>query len=348
MPKSYLKLQTPPDNPVNDRLLWSASQLESFIGNPSNKIASILGINKAGDWQYIIMPTIVPEALGAASVVIGNSTDAISKPAFVYLDMPKLGYMSVIETHALIPREICPEEQLPTKYLKSTTWETAKVPLGLACVPIIAPVFFGMPFIEANIHDSDFDEKLALLSPTHLAWAKLVKENINQQENGGKDYATIIGRISKGDETSTSKFVMPNTFGIELLDAPIIQVFTLPKDKWKEVQEELRTFFKCNPSPVRQPRPSSTSPVSSPVGITFSTNIRAATPIIIPNATASQQTLVGGTIDFASPGSFIDPCIAKYTQAMENILLQPTLVRSISTVNILTTVFNKIPNNMAK
>jgi hypothetical protein len=194
----------------------------------------------------------------------------------------------------------------------------------------------------------DFDEKLALLSPTHLAWAKLVKANINQQENGGKDYATIIGRISKGDETSTSKFVTPNTFGVELLDAPIIQVFTLPKDKWKEAQEELRTFFKCNPSPVCQPRPSSTSPVSSPVGVTLSTNVRAATPVIIPNATASQQTLVGGTIDFASPGSFIDPRIAKYTQAMENILLQPTSVRSISMVNILTTVFNKIPNNIAE
>ena len=33
---------------------------------------------------------------------------------------------------------------------------------------------------------------------------------------------------------------------------------------------------------------------------------------------------------------------------MKNILLQPTLVRSISTVNIITTVFNKIPNDMAE
>ena len=96
-----------------------------------------------------------------------------------------------------------------------------------------------MPFVEANIHDSDFDKKLALLSPPHLAWAKLVKENINQQENDGKDYDKIIGRISKGDKTSTLKFVTPNTFGVELLDAPIIQVFTLPKDKWKEAQEML-------------------------------------------------------------------------------------------------------------
>jgi len=114
MPKSYLKSQTPPYNPVDDWLLWSASQLESFIGDPSNKIAGILGINKAGDLQYIIMPTIVPEALGVALVVLGNSTDASSKLAFVYLDMYNLGYTSLIETPALIPREICPEEQLPT------------------------------------------------------------------------------------------------------------------------------------------------------------------------------------------------------------------------------------------
>jgi hypothetical protein len=57
---------------------------------------------------------------------------------------------------------------------------------------------------------------------------------------------------------------------------------------------------------------------------------------------------LGGTIDFASPGSFIDPRIAKYTQVMKNILLQPTTVRSISMVNILTTVMNEIPDNMAE
>jgi hypothetical protein len=114
--------------------------------------------------------------------------------------------------------------------------------LELTCVPIVAPVFFGMPFVEASIHDSNFKEKLALFSPTHLTWAKLVKENINQQENNGKDYNKIIGRISKGDEASTSKLVTPNTFGVELLEAPTIQVFTLPKDKCKEVQQELQTF----------------------------------------------------------------------------------------------------------
>jgi len=126
MPKSYLKSQTPPDNPVDDWLLWSASQLESFIGNPSNKIADILGINKAGDLQYIIMPTVVPKALGVALVVLGNSADASSKPVFVYLNMSDLRYTSVIETHALIPRKIRPDcwkMRVPVHHLLSSKLE---------------------------------------------------------------------------------------------------------------------------------------------------------------------------------------------------------------------------------
>ena len=58
--------------------------------------------------------------------------------------------------------------------------------------------------------------------------------------------------------------------------------------------------------------------------------------------------LLGVTVDFASPGSFVDPRIAKYTQAMKNILLQPASVRAISMVNILTTVFGEIPTDLSE
>jgi len=389
----YLKSQPPPDKPINDWLLWYASQLESFIGNPPKKIAGILGVNKAGDMQYIDMPTIVPSAIGIASVVIGNSMDASSVPAFVYLNMFDLRYTSVIETHTLIPCNIYPEEQLPTKFLKGTNWETAKVPLGLACIPVIAPVLFGMPAVKANIHNLDFDGKLALLSPTLLAWAKLVKENITQQENDEQDYEKIRGKISRRDEVSVTKYVTSNTFGVKILDAPIIRFFTLLKNKWNDVQEMLQTFFKCNRLAPSLP------PLALPLPLTS----ELPPPVVLPNATASQQMtannqqpfdpmnfmqqfatqmmavqqrsqtivieshkdktreseakfnnnmlqllLVGGTTDFASPGSFVDPHIEKYNRAMKKVLLQPTSVRSISKVNILTTVFNEIPNNMAE
>ena len=58
--------------------------------------------------------------------------------------------------------------------------------------------------------------------------------------------------------------------------------------------------------------------------------------------------LVGGEVDFSSPGTFKNQRIPTYTQAMKNILLQPTTVRAILEVNILTTVFSDIPDNMAE
>jgi hypothetical protein len=39
-----------------------------------------------------------------------------------------------------------------------------------------------------------------------------------------------------------------------------------------------------------------------------------------------QLLLVGGIVDFLSPGTFIEPRIPNYMQAMENILLQPTSI----------------------
>ncbi len=87
MPKSYLASKPPPDVPVEDWLTWLVSKLESSIVDASNKIAGVMGINKAGDLQYVFMPVIVPKALeNNATVVLGNSTDVNSEPALVYLD----------------------------------------------------------------------------------------------------------------------------------------------------------------------------------------------------------------------------------------------------------------------
>ncbi len=100
MPKSCLASQPPPDIPVKDWLTWLVSKLESSIVDASNKIAGVMGINKAGDLQYVFMPVIVPKALGNnATVVLGNSTDINSEPALVYLNMSNLGLTSVIEFH---------------------------------------------------------------------------------------------------------------------------------------------------------------------------------------------------------------------------------------------------------
>jgi hypothetical protein len=165
------------------------------------------------------MPIIVPKALGNnAMVVLGNSTDVNSEPALIYLNMSDLGFTSVIKTFTKIPEDIHPKEHLPSKFVRSATWETAKVPLGLACIPIITPVFFGLHAVQASVYKSNFDDKLGLLSAKHLQWEKLIKVNVNQQENDNKDHDKILGRISCSSEDPISKYVTPGSFGMELLD----------------------------------------------------------------------------------------------------------------------------------
>ncbi len=61
-----------------------------------------------------------------------------------------------------------------------------------------------------------------------------------------------------------------------------------------------------------------------------------------------QLLLVGGIINFLSPRTFAEPCITNYMQAMKNILAQPTMIQASSMMNILTTLFNEIPEMMAK
>ena len=56
--------------------------------------------------------------------------------------------------------------------------------------------------------------------------------------------------------------------------------------------------------------------------------------------------LVAGDVDVCPPGMFVNSCIPKHTQAMKNILAQPMSVHATQMVNILTTVFMEIPNDM--
>ncbi len=62
-----------------------------------------------------------------------------------------------------------------------------------------------------------------------------------------------------------------------------------------------------------------------------------------------QLLLVGGNTDLSPPGTFAPPHIpAFYTQAMKNILAQSTLAQSIQMVNILSTVFKEVPDDLVK
>ena len=197
MPKSYLKSQDPPDVPVEDWLTWSASVLESSITDPSNKIAGVMGINKAGDITYLIMPTIVPNALGKTSAILGNNFDASNEPSLVFIDTSDFGFSTVIKKYANVPNEIRPNEPLPSKFLRGTSWESATAELGLTRFPMIAPILFGMSTVEASIHDDDFKDRVGTMSPKHATWAKLIKEHFIQNENNEKCMDKIFDRVYK-------------------------------------------------------------------------------------------------------------------------------------------------------
>jgi hypothetical protein len=57
---------------------------------------------------------------------------------------------------------------------------------------------------------------------------------------------------------------------------------------------------------------------------------------------------ISGDVDFSRPGTFTAPWIPTYTQAMVDVLSQPSLVHGIHVVNILTTCFNQVPTDLAE
>ena len=437
MPISYVLSKPPPDQPVEDWLNWTRLDFERELSVSSPKLAAIMGINKAGDIQYLFMPTIIPKAFAGdddSSAIIGNTNNSHSKPSFIHTDTTDLGSVYVIDTYAIIPDEIRPEEPLPSKFLADTSYANATVPIGMALIPNVMPIFFGQRLIEGCIHDADFDDKMESISPIHLKWAKLFKEHIAQQENDGDDIIKIVDRLNKKSKKDVNaRFGTTGFVDSYKPDSCFFFTYTLSNgDKWTQHQAKLRDFFVGNPSPMKNPRPPSDplqtpssqnsfsgppSPNDPPVAaapaaaapasaarpfgvanhVQFATTAAVPAPppsIITTNGATVQgfdpmlflqqlsakmltpqppQTivvesradksreseakfnnnmlqllLVAGDADLFLPGTFVNSRIPKYTQAMKNILAQPTSVRSTQMVNILTTIFMEVPNDMAE
>ena len=175
MPKSYIVSKPPLDQSVEDWLKWTRSDFERELSAVLPTIAAIMGISKAGDIQYLFMPTIIPKAFASdkASVIIGNVNDSYSKePSFIHADTTDLGSVYVIDTYVIIPNpnEIRLEEPLPAKILGDTSSAKATVPIvGMALIPNVMPIFFGQRLIEGCIHDADFDDKMESILPIHLS-----------------------------------------------------------------------------------------------------------------------------------------------------------------------------------
>jgi hypothetical protein len=100
--------------------------------------------------------------------IVGSIDDSHSKPSFIFTDTIDLGSVYVIETYESIPIKSRPQEPLPSKLLADTSWAKATMPVGMALIPTVIPIFSGQHLFEGNIHDTDFDDGMKAISPIHL------------------------------------------------------------------------------------------------------------------------------------------------------------------------------------
>jgi hypothetical protein len=169
MPKYWLTSKPAPDPPVLDGLKWTGQDLECHIAK-SGTVAAIIGINKMGDLQTIFSLIIIPNDLnnGKYSAIISNSSNKHTEPLFAYTDASDIGSIMVVMTYDDIPSELCPGEPLSSRFIADTSWAGAKVKLGMVQLPMFAHLFFGQKTVESSMHDTDFEDKMAEISPLHL------------------------------------------------------------------------------------------------------------------------------------------------------------------------------------
>ena len=175
MPKHWLAAsKTAPTPPVLDLLKWSEQDLEHHIAE-SGTIGAIVSINKMGDIQTIYSPIVIPNAFASGNAaIIGNSSDLHTEPAFIYTDAGDIGSILTMATYTDIALNLRPEEHLSSRIVAETAWASAKVELGVVSMPMVAPLFFGQKTVESSVHDSDFEDQLRYISPTHHQWAQLI------------------------------------------------------------------------------------------------------------------------------------------------------------------------------
>ncbi len=84
------------------------------------------------------------------------------------MDASDIGSIMVVMTYDDIPFELRPGEPLSSRFIADTSWAAAKVKLGMVQLPMFAPIFFGQKTIECSMHDADFEDKMAEISPLHF------------------------------------------------------------------------------------------------------------------------------------------------------------------------------------
>jgi NACalpha-BTF3-like transcription factor len=64
------------------------------------------------------------------------------------------------------------------------------------------------------VHDSDFEDQLRHISPTHHQWTQLIKERLTQEEIDSEDLELVVERLSKSrNKADSMKMITPGFDG---------------------------------------------------------------------------------------------------------------------------------------
>ena len=98
---------------------------------------------------------------------------------------------------------------------------------------MIAPIFFQQKTVTCSIHNANFEELLGEISPTHLCWAQLMKEQVTQEENDGGNLDQIVRRLAKSSTKPNIANMVAATFGWDCpIKSTFLANFKLLPTKW--------------------------------------------------------------------------------------------------------------------
>jgi hypothetical protein len=194
MPTSYLASKPPPNPALPNWLTWMKADFLK-ISTKSSQVAALVGINRSLDLVILYKPIPVIATNGTLSAIIGNLNDKKSEPAFIKIDGMSIGSAYIVQNYDKIPAEIRPEIPFPIELLTNTVWVSAPKDIAICSYLVLAPVPFGTKIIQGHTLNKEFVENMAIVSPTHKAWVKLISDTIKQQEtddNNDTIYQKII------------------------------------------------------------------------------------------------------------------------------------------------------------
>jgi hypothetical protein len=150
-------------------------------------------------------------------------------------------------------KSFVPKIPLEVNMVKDTAWENAMQDIALIALPTLVPIPFGT-YVESTIFDDAFMEEMNKILAEHGFWAKTMSD-VFEQTLLNEDSVTIAERLMSSKTSSKARNpTRAATKGIRGATVASLGTFieTSHAEKKHETEQAIvRSFFRCNPTPVR-------------------------------------------------------------------------------------------------